>query len=100
MTRKLLYSDFIIKISLVVILLFYACSAYDIVSANTTAYKSGLPYQTIHVQYGDTVWSIAAKRVSEKEDIRKLITTIKLMNGLSQNVDIYPGQALKVPLRN
>jgi LysM repeat protein len=55
-------------------------------------------YERIDVMAGDTVWGIAAERVSEGEDIRELVREIRKANDLGGNVTIYAGQVLKVPV--
>lgn len=54
-------------------------------------------YVTIQVHSGDTVWTIASRYVSNKEDLRELVYVITTMNGLNRNALIYSGQILKVP---
>jgi hypothetical protein len=99
MARKLIYSDFVIKICVVLVLLVYAWSAYDSLHASSNPYQASR-YQTVYVNPGDSLWSVAAKHVGAKEDIRALIAAIRQVNDLSNDVAIYPGQALKIPLKN
>jgi LysM repeat protein len=54
--------------------------------------------QTITVHSGDTLWSIADEFRHESEDIRDVIDRIYDANGLTKAY-IYPGQVLKVPVR-
>jgi LysM repeat protein len=55
-------------------------------------------YERVDVIAGDTVWSIAAERVTEGEDVRGLVREIRAANDLDGNVTIYAGQVLKVPV--
>lgn len=57
-----------------------------------------ITYVDIKVNDGDTLWSIAAQHVSNKEDVRDLIYHIRNINGLNQNAQIYVGQTLKIPV--
>lgn len=100
MINKRLYNDLMLKICLIMVLLLYSWAAYDSVTAGAHTSYFSTNYHIIYVNKGDTIWSIAANNVNEKEDIRNLVTGIKQLNGLSSNVTIYPGQSLKVPLRN
>jgi len=61
-------------------------------------YTTAESYVDVQVNQGDTVWSIAARYASDKEDIRDLIIAIKRINGLNNNELIYPGQVLKIPI--
>lgn len=67
--------------------------------ANSNAYLASNVYGSISVKSGDTVWGIAAKYVSDQEDVRELAQAIKEVNGLNHNVQIFPGQVLKIPLK-
>lgn len=91
-------SESLIKIAMVVMFLFYAWSAGAGADASGTA--SGGQYQFVKVSSGDTVWSIAARNTGEKDDIRNIVVAIKKANALDNHVQIYPGQVLKVPVRN
>jgi len=53
-------------------------------------------YETITVQPGDTVWSIAATRYPES-DTRAKVGEIEHDNGLS-GPELRPGQRLKLPI--
>lgn len=63
----------------------------------TNAEKPIENYVNIQVHSGDTIWTIAARNVSDKEDIRQLVHAITTMNELNHNSLIYPGQTLKIP---
>ncbi len=67
--------------------------------ANSNAYLASSVYGSIAVKSGDTVWGIATKYVTDQEDVRQLAQAIKEVNGLNNNVQIFPGQVLKVPLK-
>ena len=55
-------------------------------------------YETVYVKPGDTVWQIAAKYTTPKDDVREVIYEIRKINKLNNNANVYPGQALKVPV--
>ncbi|MDR3563507.1 MAG: LysM domain-containing protein [Negativicutes bacterium] len=97
MAKKLIYSDYLLKICTVMILLLFLWSACDNLSASSKAYDAGTACQTIYVNQGDSLWSIAAKHVNNKDDVRTLILAIKQINGLNNDVTIHPGQSLKIP---
>ncbi len=63
----------------------------------SNAEKPTVNYVNIQVSSGDTVWSIASRYASDKEDIRELVYTIKTINDLNHSASIYAGQTLKVP---
>lgn len=67
--------------------------------ASSDAYMNASTYVTIQVRSGDSVWSIAAKYVTDRDDIRDLTYAINQLNGLQRNGQIFPGQVLKIPLR-
>jgi ABC-type dipeptide/oligopeptide/nickel transport system permease component len=54
-------------------------------------------YIEITVKKGDTLWSIAKKYGSQKQDIRKTIYYIKKTNDFKSSY-IYIGQTLKIPV--
>lgn len=99
MARKLIYSDFVIKICVVLVLLVYAWSAYDSLHASSNPYQASGTYQTVCVKPGDSLWSIAARHVDAKDDIRSLVAAIKQANNLPSDVSIYPGEALRIPIK-
>ncbi|TWH51752.1 LysM domain-containing protein [Sporomusa sp. KB1] len=57
-------------------------------------------YETIYVKPGDTVWQIAAKYMTDKDDVREVVFEIRRINKLDNNAKVYPGQALKVPVKS
>ena len=86
-----------IKIFLVMTLIITLWSITPLVSSNP--YYDVGTYVTIYVKSGDTVWSIATKYVSDRDDIRDLTQAIKQLNGLNSNTQIFPGQMLKIPTK-
>jgi nucleoid-associated protein YgaU len=81
-------------ISVIIMLL---VGAY-LVSAQGVFGGQPLKYEQVDVLTGDTVWGIAAERVGEGEDVRNLVREIRKANNLNDNVTIYAGQVLKVPV--
>lgn len=82
----------ILVMSLVLILLAIAPLA------TSRAFVDTNTYETVYVEPGDTVWQIAAKYTTNKEDVRELIYEIRQINKLDNNAKVYPGQALRVPV--
>lgn len=58
----------------------------------------GLPREptTVVVQPGDTLWHLATRYASPREDVRRWIHRVMEMNGLKSPL-IYPGQVLEIP---
>ncbi|WP_427338722.1 cell division suppressor protein YneA [Caloranaerobacter sp. DY30410] len=54
-------------------------------------------YINVEVKAGDTLWDIARKNNSNKEDIRKLVYKIMELNDLD-TAKIKPGDIIKVPI--
>ncbi|MBP2656647.1 MAG: yneA [Firmicutes bacterium] len=67
--------------------------------AISRAFVDTTTYETVFVKSGDTVWQIAAKHTTAKDDVRELIYEIRRINKLDNNAKVYPGQALKVPVK-
>lgn len=67
--------------------------------ANSNAYLKSHTYDTVQVSAGDTLWGIAAHYTTEKDDIRELTYAITELNKLNKNAQIYPGQTLKIPVK-
>ena len=55
-------------------------------------------FDVIQVMPGDTVWKIAEKHSTARQDIREVVSAIRQMNQLDHNGQIHPGQSLKVPV--
>jgi nucleoid-associated protein YgaU len=98
MAKRKVNSELLIKIAMVVMFLFYAWSAGAGVDASGTGNDG--QFRLVKVASGDTVWSIAAHYVGDKEDIRNLVVAIKKANNLDNNMRIQPGQVLKVPVKS
>jgi LysM repeat protein len=99
MARRNSYNDLFTKILITALLLIGIWSVYDNVQASSSTHTPDSSYKIVYVAHGDSLWSIAAKNIGDKQDIRTLIVAIKNANGLSKDVEIYPGQALKIPTR-
>ena len=53
-------------------------------------------YNKVQIASGDTLWKLARKHVTEKQDIRKFIYEIREINNL-ETAQIYPGQTIMIP---
>ncbi|MDU2066431.1 MAG: LysM domain-containing protein [Sporomusaceae bacterium] len=83
------------KLLWVFLLLFMAVSSVHAYSIQGK--QAALRYETVTVTQGDTLWTIAARYTTEREDIRQRIVLICSINGLDSNGKIMAGQQLKVP---
>ena len=54
-------------------------------------------YESVTIEYGDTVWGIAAEYVTNDMDIRIYVKEILKENGLKAG-ELYPGQILRIPV--
>ncbi|SFL39416.1 LysM peptidoglycan-binding domain-containing protein [Pelosinus propionicus] len=81
-----------------IILLIASIFLYDTSFEFSNKYLSCATYQIIDVNKGDSLWTISARYVTDKDDIRSLIAAIKQVNRLDNNTQIYPGQLLKIPV--
>ena len=84
----------ILVLSLVLVILAITPLAISRAFVDTTT------YETVYVKPGDTVWQIAAKYTTDKDDVREVVFEIRRINKLDNNAKVYPGQALKVPVRS
>lgn len=64
------------------------------------AFTNNTTYDTVYVKPGDTVWQIASKYTTDKDDVREVVFEIRKINKLDNNASVYPGQVLKVPVRS
>ncbi|MEN6413101.1 MAG: LysM domain-containing protein [Veillonellales bacterium] len=67
--------------------------------AISRAFVDTTTYETVYVNPGDTVWQIAAKYTTPKDDIREVVFEIRRINKLDNNAKVYPGQTLRVPVK-
>ncbi|CUH94261.1 hypothetical protein P22_0327 [Propionispora sp. 2/2-37] len=85
---------------LIILLSFIFFITYPVVSAQDNVFLKTKSYVIVYVEPNDTVWSIAARYISDKHDIRDLISAITEINHLTTNSAIQPGQALKIPVKS
>lgn len=83
--KKKFYS-IIIALTIIISIISFASSVYG---------YEVKQYDTIIIEKGDTLWTIAQK-YNKKGDIRKLIFEIKKANNLESSI-IYAGDQLLVP---
>lgn len=91
---------FKIKRIIVLLLFVFVCANFVEVFANVHANSNTEQAITIAVVSGDTVWNIASRFNNNKEDIREFAYKIRKINNLNKNADIYPGQTIKIPVRD
>ncbi len=86
------------RMGLIILVIVLVWSVAPMVNSN--GYLSSSTYETTYVKYGDTLWGIASRYATEKDDIRQLTYAIMEINKLNQNAQIYPGQILKIPVKD
>lgn len=72
--------------------------SYGVSSAMNFAFATNKPEtRLVFVQEGDTLWDIARAHNPGGKDVRRLVSEIKIYNGL-QNAVIRAGDKLEIPL--
>lgn len=79
---------------LLIILLSISILAFTSISARGETNKQ---FISVHVNSGDTLWSIARTHSDETNDIREVVYNIQTENQLISSV-IHPGQELLIPI--
>ena len=87
-------SRFIIFTGVFLLLVMSAFST--ITGAINASGSSANVYETVTVQPGDTLWSIAERHMDDSKDIRKFIYEIKKLNNVSADT-LTAGQKLMIP---
>ena len=79
------------------VLLATVCLVFLLVGGAAEAGEPPAPAIEYVVTHGDTLWDIAAAHADDGEDVRRLVSEIKLRTGITSSV-IHPGQVLQIPL--
>jgi nucleoid-associated protein YgaU len=87
--------SFIIFVSLIGL-----CASDKISTEFSINTSSTIQNQTFTVCHGDTLWSIAAKILTDSEDIREKVIHIRNINGLSASQNLVPGQIIQIPIKS
>ena len=82
----------------VVLLVLFAVSSVQAYSQQPDNVNMSI-CDTVTVKTGDTVWKIAARYQTPKDDIRDIVMGIRTLNGLNGNCQIQVGQDLKIPAK-
>lgn len=86
--------------TMLVISLVFAILAATPLAISRAFVNTTTTYETVYVKPGDTVWQIAANYATPKDDVREIMFEIRRINKLDSNASVYPGQNLKVPVKN
>lgn len=78
-----------------VVLILLVMSAFSTITVNASGSSANV-YETVTVQPGDTLWSIAERHMDDSKDIRKFIYEIKKLNNVSADT-LTAGQKLMIP---
>lgn len=60
--------------------------------------ETPLQYRQVEVHSGDTLWSLAERHGSEKQDIRELVFHIRELNQIADSGALTPGTLLRIPV--
>mgnify|MGYP000901788642 CR=1 FL=1 len=82
-----------------IIILFLGIIIFMNLSLKSDDYTQSMTFDTVYVRSGESVWSIASRYVSGRDDVRCLVAAIMRVNNLDENASIYSGQTLMVPLK-
>lgn len=83
-------------VTFLTIMLMFTCCGFSSVRKHTTSADS-TNYILIHVQPGDTLWSIARSNSYGNKNTRSLVHEIKKYNNLKSST-IYVGDELVIPV--
>ncbi|KGG80270.1 hypothetical protein Y919_07165 [Caloranaerobacter azorensis H53214] len=78
----------------ITLILIFVSTLFKIGKAYSVTYSQ---YINVEVKAGDTLWDIAKRNNSGREDIRKLVYKIMKLNNLD-TAKIKPGDIIKVPI--
>lgn len=81
--------------SLIIIIILTIVVAIVIKQNQTLLYRAN--YKKYTVQEGDCLWTIAEKTKPEGVSVRNYLAELQYVNNV--NVTIYPGQQLKIPVK-
>lgn len=65
-------------------------------SSNTFGSAEAMEVETVMVESGDSLWSIASQ-YAEGRDVREVVREIKAYNQMN-NANLYPGMILEIPV--
>ena len=54
-------------------------------------------YIQVEVKYGDTLWDMAKVYMSDTQDIRRAVYTLRQLNGIAAH-ELRPGQIILIPV--
>jgi LysM repeat protein len=91
------YKSFILSVLLIVS---FCLTLSNVFANNSDSAAGNVKHIIVQVSTGDSIWSIASRYVTSKEDIRDVIASINKINHLDNNSKIHPGQTLKIPVTN
>lgn len=72
-------------------------SANLILGLDTANSQTITEYDEVKISYGDTLWSIAEKYMSDSNDIRKSVYQLCQLNDISAD-ELYAGMTIIVPI--
>lgn len=89
-------SKFRFTVFTTVLLLLVITIAGSLFGFNTVSSSSFDQYHQVRIQYGDTLWDIAAEYAPEDADIRSVVRDICEVNGIKAE-QLTAGQRIVVP---
>ncbi|PKM79769.1 MAG: hypothetical protein CVU89_16640 [Firmicutes bacterium HGW-Firmicutes-14] len=88
----------IFKIIRLVVITLVLVITMSLIARSSASGSTGENHREVIISRGDTLWDIASEH-RPGENIQKVIYEIINLNKM-EGCDIYPGQKLKIPLKN
>lgn len=90
--------NILFSVVIIVIVLTLTTTNYLHNSFQSLGGSTSLQTISYKISTGDTLWNLAAKSITTKEDVRNQIIAIQKINGLTASQQLQPGQVIQIPI--